>query len=326
MNLALYYARTPYSSGDARGHLYSSRHPQWQDFPHELLSEMSVVAEHAVLVCTEAAYQGNDTFADYWVPSATEKGVFEHVNEPIKLDGVFNKGYFEGDATFSLVNVPAMRLIGRDKSKQYELFGHFQPVSRVASARDLEQAIDSIPGDMVVIKPLDLNGGRGVLIDTKSKVKEYSKTLSDQQWLIQEFIDSTSGITGLVDGVHDVRLYIIDGEVVLGSIRRPAPGKLVANTSQGGTIDFYAASELPQEPVEIARSVDQYFTGYGNRFYSVDFVYGNGRWYVLEVNDRPGIPARVQSPHAKGLQERLAQAVADSTRNTLNKVHGEKNE
>jgi len=314
---AIYYSRIP-KGGEHGGYLYVD-HPQWRNYPHELLGAMRDAAGTAVVVCKEDTYLGDNTFSSYWLPSGNETGYFECVNEPITVDAIFDKGHFSKPATFSLVNAPDMRLIGRDKSRQYDLFGELQPFSRVVSTGQLSDTIDSVPGDKVVIKPLNLNGGKGIIIASKSEAKAAVNDLADQEWIVQQFIDSSKGISDLLSGVHDLRLYIIDGEAVLASVRQPKEGSLIANTSQGGTINFFAVGQIPSVPIEIAKKVDESLSIYGNRYYSVDFITDGENWYVLEINDRPGVPATYQSEHVGEFHRRLAQCIADSSQNPLNK-------
>jgi glutathione synthase/RimK-type ligase-like ATP-grasp enzyme len=138
--------------------------------------------------------------------------------------------------------------------------------------------------------------------------------------VVQEFIDSSSGIHGLVDGVHDLRLYRIDGETVLGSVRTPAKGSLIANTNQGGTIAFFPVADLPEEALNIADIIDKKFEKYGSRYYSIDLIKGSKKWYVLEVNDRPGVPALYQSPDVDRFHNQLANCIVKAANNPLNKL------
>ncbi len=318
MIFALYFSRTPKDGDQSGGYLYSD-HPQWRNYPHELLGELKKLGDNAVIVCKEKSYQGDNTFSSYWVPDANKLGYFNRIDESIKIDAILDKGYFSQPASFSMVNVPAMRKIGRDKKRQTELFCHLQPHTKTVLTSNLIEAINEAPTEKVVIKPLDKNGGKGVVIDEKQKVIEMVADLPDQQWIVQAFVDSSKGIPNIIEGTHDMRLYIIDGKPVLASVRQPKAGSLIANTSQGGTIQFFAVDAIPNEPITIAKQVDNELEKYGNRYYSVDFVYDGSRWYLLEINDRPGVPARFQSDYIQVFQERLAKSIADSASNPLNR-------
>ena len=318
--IALYYARSPRSGENAdSGYMYNN-HPQWRNYPHELMLQIEKSGAIAVLVGENNTYIGDNTFSHYWLPSKKEMGLFEKVNQPIKVDAIFNKGYFNGDASFAYVNIPEVQKIGRDKALQSVLFEQWQPKTAKANTNGLRQAIESIPGDMVVIKPTDQNGGHGIIIDDKAKVLSQIDSLEDRDWVVQQFVDSSRGINGLFKGTHDLRLYIINGVCSLASVRQPKAGKLVANTSQGGSINFFAPSDIPKEPIAIAKKIDEFMAKFGNRYYSVDFISDGDDWYILEVNDRPGVPAQFQSPEVINFQKKLAGCIIGAVSNPLNKI------
>lgn len=320
MNVGIFYSREPKGSNFNEGYLYN-QHPQWRNYPHELLAAMNKLSNKAVIVCKQQTYSGNNTFSSYWVPSQYEKGLFKKVEEEITLDALFNKGYFTGEATFSIVNITKMRDIGRNKARQFSLFSEFQPVTKVATTIELPQIIMSMPSDMVVVKPLNLNGGKGIVIAKKQEViMRFKRQLSNDQWIVQQFIDSSQGIAGLQSGIHDLRVYMINSEPVLGSVRTPKSGSLVANTSQGGTITFYSTHQLPSDVLINSQKIDTYFEQFGNRYYSIDFINDGKKWYMLEINDRPGVPAEYQSKYIAEFHKKLAQCIVESVDNPLNKV------
>lgn len=315
MNIGIFYARYPQDGPNGAGYLYQKT-PQFRYYLQELMAEIEALGARPVVLCTEETYAGDNTFARYWLPSKKDVGYFEPVEERIRIDGLFDKGYFRAKAGLSLVNVPELAELGRDKSAQYVLFGDLQPKTiTVETQDDFVAALAEIPGELVVVKPNNLNGGRGVQIMPKDDVLDY---VPDGPTIVQQFIDGSQGVRGVGSGLHDLRLYIIDGEPAFASIRTPKEGSLISNTSQGGSIAFFDIAKIPEEPKALARDVDQHMQQFGNRYYSVDMICGPDRWYIIEINDRPGVPARFQSPSAQAFQRRLAACLTKATKNPAN--------
>jgi glutathione synthase/RimK-type ligase-like ATP-grasp enzyme len=118
------------------------------------------------------------------------------------------------------------------------------------------------------------------------------------------------GADGVADGRHDVRLYIIDSKLVLMSVRRPKAGEFLANTSQGGSIEFFSARRIPLELGQTAEQIiDKITPKVYNYFISLDFFYDGSKWLLIEVNDQPGVPAEYQTPEAKTIYKLFAQSV-----------------
>ena len=60
------------------------------------------------------------------------------------------------------------------------------------------------------------------------------------------------------------------------------------------------------------RSHKAVFDQFGGKFYSIDFMHGDDGWYMVEMNDRPGMPAFFQDTNGavKEFHEKLAAMIA----------------
>ena len=103
-------------------------------------------------------------------------------------------------------------------------------------------------------------------------------------------MDCSAGVSGIVEGPHDIRLIVMNGEVKLSYLRTPKPGTLLANVAQGGGFRVLAVKDLPAEAVRLAQEVDAIFSSYSPRLVAVDFMFQAGKPYVTEINTRPGFP------------------------------------
>ena len=87
---------------------------------------------------------------------------------------------------------------------------------------------------MVVLKPLSESGGKNVRIAKKRSA--FPKIKIGQDYIVQEFIDSSKGIPGLTEGAHDLRVVLVNEKIIYSHIRKPKTNCLLANVALGGTI------------------------------------------------------------------------------------------
>ena len=288
--IGVFYSREP----DADGYLYSTK--QFRDFLPELVIAFQKKNIRLVLLCKEQSYVGGGLFSSYWLSHETKKGQFIHVNKTIKPHLIYDKGHFAGNDSFvKVINTPELSKLGRNKYAQSILFSSLMPKSVLIIPGEQHRAktlLDIFATDKVIMKPVRGNGGRDIkLVDT---ARVFEQTLVEPM-LCQEFIETASGIPGMTNGRHDLRLYVINGEAKLASIRIPKKNSYLANTSQGGKIEFFSVTKVPLEPQKIMRQVDNKLKKFGPRYYSVDFLFDGHVWWFIELNDRPGIPACFQS-------------------------------
>ena len=242
-------------------------------------------------------------FDKYYVLSTiSDKGlIFTEVKKTICPKVVINRRkdelYFHpllSEAPWKIYNDSQIAKLGNKKTC-HELFGDFMPltmsVNRDTNTDAIKTFANSISDDKVVLKPLRLNGGRGIEVIARADLSDYITAL-DEPLILQEFIETSEGVDGLVAGRHDVRLYTVDGEISLMAIRQPAEHGYLANTSLGGSIEFRGASAIPANlRMTAQRVIDELNSISEHYFVSLDFFFGNNRWYLVEVNDQPGVPA-----------------------------------
>jgi len=145
------------------------------------------------------------------------------------------------------------------------------------SAADALEAFGRLGGD-VVVKPLFGSEGRGL-------VRVSDPELAFRAFSTLERLGSVIYVQEyLANPGHDVRVFILNGEV-LGSIRRhAASGDWRSNVSVGGRPEAIVLdSTLENLAVGAARSVGAVVAG-------VDLLFDSARqaWVVLEVNAVPG--------------------------------------
>lgn len=270
---------------------------------HDLAELITQRGGQCIIVRDAKTFQGAGKFSHGWV---YEYGVFRSTEGPVQLDVLYNKGEaFPADAQTPMVNDPHVDALCRNKERTIEQFPQFFPKSAlVTSETDLSGALGKLGGDLLVVKPTDGWGGHGVWVgkrgDAFAKVEKYPA-------LIQEFIDTSKGIPGIVKGTHDLRILIVGGQVALCYVRTPPDGTVVANVAQGGTIILVPEDKIPAEALQIAMSIDAEIGKAGKRVYSVDFGLHDGReWKLFELNPQPGLTSMKWGEGVRRYYELLA--------------------
>jgi glutathione synthase/RimK-type ligase-like ATP-grasp enzyme len=195
---------------------------------------------------------------------------------------------------YSLLNNLEMTLLLSDKKKQSDLFFDYLPKSFIIEDNvdnfDFSK-LDFISTQKVVLKPFCGSGGNGIKIVDKSDLKSNIGDFSN--YIVQEFIDTSKGISNLITGVHDLRLIILNGEIVSCFIRyideNSSSNSLLCNVNQGAKIKFVNLKQIPECIKKVFFKIDDKLIHFGNRFYSVDFfVHNKTKPYLVELNLSPG--------------------------------------
>jgi glutathione synthase/RimK-type ligase-like ATP-grasp enzyme len=247
-------------------------------------------------------FLGGGRFSRGWIFTG---GAFRETG-PFVANLIFNKGEdFVRDDSSRVINALELDEVCR-KDRTAELFAEHCPMTFVARNRaEYAAALQRISTATAVIKPPNIGGGEGVVIEDKASLLLLSP---DFPVLVQETVDMSEGIPGHVEGPHDLRCLFIGDEIVIVSLRTPAPGKRVANVARGGSeLIFPAVEASPPEPIVIARWIDTRLAHIPDRVYTIDFARASGgAWKVLEMNSPPGLNPTDGNPTVVRYHEKLA--------------------
>jgi glutathione synthase/RimK-type ligase-like ATP-grasp enzyme len=247
------------------------------------------------------------TIAEAYVLRDTEADAleFELAPAPVSPDIIVNRrkdelydhpAYDILAATSIVVNDKQVASLG-SKAMSHSKLSAFLPetVAIDGSQDDRIEIVRRTLGQFgtIVIKPVRESGGSGIVV-TGDESEALDAIADGRQYILQKFIETNGGVKGLASGRHDIRLYIISGSVIAGSVRRPKDGELLSNTALGGSITFLTMNELPQDLLDLAKTIISQTQLPAASFISLDFFYGDGKWYLIEVNDQPGLPASYQ--------------------------------
>ncbi len=234
---------------------------------------------------------------------------WERMEGPISIDAIFNKSMSRFATTDGwIINHPVLDA-ACDKDSTAEIFANFCPRSVfVQDSSSLADAVSSLRTDTIVVKPTASYGGQGVWIGKKGAFpgpKNYPVVM-------QEFIDTAGGITGICDGRHDLRLISFGGKLVDCYVRQPAKDGFLSNVAQGGSIKQVPLEIVPTEAKKLAAAVDGAFANFPDRVYSVDMGRdADGSWKLIELNSPPGLAQHEDEigHHIPMLAEFLARAM-----------------
>jgi glutathione synthase/RimK-type ligase-like ATP-grasp enzyme len=221
---------------------------------------------------------------------------------------VYDRGGFIGRDVLT-INPPILTKIASSKIEMYEYFSDLQPFSLIGkNKKQVLKAAQRLPGDKVVVKEPEGSGGNEVYIGKK---KEVLAELPDTYpLLVQEFLDTSDGVPGQVEGVHDVRIALCGDEIISYYARTASEGKLHANVAQGGSVTYFDLATVPEELLEKVRIIDSLFDGQP-RYYSLDFMNTPKGWVLVELNSYLGLMPASDGPKAQQTLAKLANYLTD---------------
>lgn len=232
-----------------------------------------------------ATYAAKTTFTGGWEFDGAQ---FNRTDSALTSDLVWNRGRFRGEADIPLINDPELERICNEKYATFELFREYCPDTAIArGASELNDLFLRHEGRMVVCKPLEGERGSGVFI---GKPNQLPRARIELPCIVQEYIDTSGGIPGIVDGVHDFRILSLAGTIAACTVRTPPPGEYVASVALGGSMAVVPIGSIPLEAKAIFSDVDARLDRFAKRAYALDLGYArDGRWRIIELNAKPAL-------------------------------------
>ena len=188
---------------------------------------------------------------------------------------------FEQMHVFSTVESQAL-VRSRDKLRSLQLMakaGIGMPKTAFASSpKDIDNIIKQVGGAPVVIKLLEGTQGIGVILaETHNSAKSVIEAFLGVavNLLVQEFIKEAKGA--------DVRVFIVDGQIVGAMRRQGAEGDFRSNLHRGGKAALIQLSA--EEKATAIKAVKKLGLAIGG----VDMLQSASGPLVMEVNSSPGL-------------------------------------
>jgi glutathione synthase/RimK-type ligase-like ATP-grasp enzyme len=209
---------------------------------------------------------------------------------------------------YPMINHPAFSLHAGSKLQVSRAFKEFaKPYFRATSREDLINILAQLPDTLVVAKPERGNSGEGILIAEKAEILERVAF----PILVQEFIDSSNGIPGVMKGLHDLRIIYCNESLVYAYYRTPRAGGYLANVAQGGKQTMIAEEDIPNSVWPIVHAVQSHYEKFSPKIYTIDLMFDpTGRPWIVELNTMPGLyPDESERPHIGRLYQAIIGAL-----------------
>ncbi len=246
-------------------------------------------------VLTRKTYQGNSNFKGLWLFNEHK---FTPINDEVKIDLVYDR---TGGIGFPPKEEPGLRVFNNhdfkvlcwDKWAGYKEIGEYMPKTFWVGNKDgLKEVLPQVKTDWIVLKPFNGLKGMGIFIGPKEEANNFEFMGKKPKYVAQEFLDTSNGIPGITDGLHDLREAVVNDKVVWCHVRVPVKGTFKSNAAQGGNLTEVDYEKVPQSVKDIVDKVIPKFTKkYDNPSYSLDFGIGkDGVPKIFEINDQIGFP------------------------------------
>lgn len=248
-----------------------------------------------VYALTRKTYKGNGNFDGVWL---FKNGKFERIEKIVKINLVFD---WVGDLQFPpkingglrVVNCRKFKELTCDKWAAYQILKEYMPKTFwVGDLKNAAGVLDRVTTENIVLKPFNGLRGKGIFIGSKEKLKEFRPEKENTKFILQEFVDTSNGIPGITPGKHDLRIVVINSEVVWCHVRVPAEGSLLANAAQGGNLTEIDYVRVPESVKKIVKTISgKFYNEYDNPMFSLDFgINEKGEPKIFEINDQIGFP------------------------------------
>ena len=283
----------------------------------ELAREIETLGTQFRVVREQSTFLGHGVFRHGW--KYGKNGLIP--TGIVQADVIFDKGYFISDDSVPVFNSPELSQLCTNKFLTVQTFPGDSPKTEyIATEQEFQVAMRKRGARLKVVKPIDGLGGEGIHIGT---AEELQTVYRRYPCLLQEFLDTSSGIPGIIDRPHDLRIAILNGEIVYTVVRIPPANTLVANVSLGASILAIEAHQLPVTALELVDRVEQVMSLYGKRFYSIDIAFVDCRPKIIELNSRVGLGDSDWHPSFAITKRKLAEvlvgiAMSNSTHSAPN--------
>ncbi|HAT03850.1 MAG TPA: hypothetical protein DCS29_03715 [Candidatus Magasanikbacteria bacterium] len=297
---------------------YPFNEGEYFDRYQDVISDITKYPIDVYFVRGKNSYEGNGVFSHGWY---FDNGELKEYKNKIKADLIFNrddKNTIPKIYDCKVINHPDFDELALDKHLTAQTFEEISPRTDLINSYEefigkmKEYAIGN--GDRVVLKKNYLTEGRGIFIINAGEVSEH--TYDDwHDVLLQEFLDATCGIHNLVQGNHDLRVEVINGEIAHSLMRMPKKGSFLANVSQGGDSFTVQVSDIPKDVVNIiCHDIQPKVDKYRPLLYSADFMNTKEGFKLLELNSRPGLLFAYEATY-KQWNGKIAQMLIEAVQN-----------
>ncbi|MFP4403608.1 MAG: hypothetical protein ACLFPJ_04615 [Candidatus Woesearchaeota archaeon] len=204
--------------------------------------------------------------------------IFTRFEIPIKYDFLTKlEKYDDGSRIF--INSPKAKkkYWTKDYMELFLDFGYFPPTWVSNDSEELAKASLDYQ-DRMIVKPLDLNGGKGIediypLKHSKEELIKYFNRFTNEgkkKVILQSFIEG-------VEKYGDKRINVLFYEPCSAFLRYPKKGSYICNISAGGKS---AEADINERDYEVVKGLESFFKNNGITWAGIDMIGP----YLSEIN------------------------------------------
>lgn len=212
--------------------------------------------------------------------------------EKIEIDGVYDlfrhdkekydiKKKMEDEV--GILNHPEVAELCQDKWKTYQEFSQYQAETTKATRANVEELVEK--HGKAVIKPRYGSSGEGIY--SVDSIEDFEE---GEDLLVQQFIEAEAPEWMPTEGQHDMRIFVINGDIMGSHVRTPGKDSFLSNNAEGGGQFYMDTDDIPEKVCEMVIEVEKELKNYRPSIYTVDFMFdGREKPWIVELNSQPGI-------------------------------------
>ena len=202
---------------------------------HQFFQYGTEIGCQMYIVCGFQNHKGNGIFANGML---YRDGTFFQITDLINADAVYDRSggllFPPEDFKKKILNTLSFKELCADKNKTYALLKEKMPKSvEIKNKKDLLKALFSSQKTLnLSVEPANGFGGENIFFGKLAHLQK--QTLETKKtYTLQEFVNTSKGIPEIVVGYHDLRVVIVNGEIIFSTIRTPKPGENAQMSSRG---------------------------------------------------------------------------------------------
>jgi len=208
-------------------------------------------------------------------------------------------------------NNPKLESNVKDKLNNFKAFNTLVPYTvSLDKKRNIEKVYSVMHKDFIkgkaVCKPRKGFRSKGIYIANNGIPLQET-----DGYIAQPFLDTSKGIPEMgIEGIHDLRIIMVNGSPKICYARIPAPGsEFVSNAEQ---THYFSVDEIPTPIMTLVYQADDGFSSFYPRLFSCDLGVASQPW-ILEMNGKPGQIFKKEdvedTKHTKDLQHLILECL-----------------
>lgn len=153
-------------------------------------------------------FLGDNKYFCKWIYNK-EFRVYDKIIEPDVVLDRSTSLMFPDLLSNNVLNKLTFKLLEKNKWQSYLRYRQYFPLTKlVFKKEEILDYLDEFRSDKIIFKPFDGLCGKDITIIKKIRVKRSLGNLRyKRSFLMQEFLDTSSGILGVVKGIHDIESF-----------------------------------------------------------------------------------------------------------------------